>query len=163
MFIAVEFHPMSVHFPIALLLTGFVLDLIGLAFQRKFFQQAGFLLLILGAAGVVTAYLSGEQAEESVEHLPGMHAAVEQHEEFALYTLWLVLLSALFRTVLVILKKYRDFLSIISTLLLSVAIGFVIITAYYGGELVHTKGVHINKSLPDQVNGSHLNDFEEDD
>ena len=59
-------HPMIVHFPIALLIVGFLADAIGLFTKREFFTKAGFYLLILGTLGVVAAYLTGNYAGEGV-------------------------------------------------------------------------------------------------
>ena len=49
-------HPMIVHFPIALLIVGFVSDLLGALIKRDFFSKVGFSLLILGTLGVVAAW-----------------------------------------------------------------------------------------------------------
>ena len=59
MFDLTHLHPMIVHFPIALLIVGFLADAVGLIFKKDFFTKAGFYLLILGTLGVVAAYLSG--------------------------------------------------------------------------------------------------------
>ncbi len=66
MFDTTYLHPMLVHFPIALLIIGFLADLAGLIFKKEFFSKAGFYLLILGTAGVVAAYFTGSAAGEGL-------------------------------------------------------------------------------------------------
>ncbi len=59
-------HPMLIHFPIALLIVGFLTDLTGLIIKREITAQAGFYLLVLGALGTITAFMSGEQAGDGI-------------------------------------------------------------------------------------------------
>ncbi len=46
MFDTSHLHPMIVHFPIALLIIGFLFDLAGVISKKDFFNKAGFYLLI---------------------------------------------------------------------------------------------------------------------
>jgi uncharacterized membrane protein len=59
MFDTTHIHPMIVHFPIALIIVGFLADLIGILLKKEFFSRTGFYLLILGTLGAVTAYITG--------------------------------------------------------------------------------------------------------
>lgn len=49
-------HPMLVHFPIALLILGFLAEVAGLVLKRQFFTDAALLLLVTGALGAVAAF-----------------------------------------------------------------------------------------------------------
>ena len=139
-------HPMIVHFPIALLIVGFLADSIGLIFKEDFFTKAGFYLLILGTLGVVAAYFSGNFAGEGVTEAGALKQALETHENAATLTLWVMVGAALIRIAMVLLKKhvgiYRWFAFIIFFLgVLSIAR-----TGFYGGELVykHATGVQFD-------------------
>ena len=59
---ATHFHAMAVHFPIALLMAGFLSELIVLFIKKTFFRQAAFYLVILGALGSIVSYLAGKVA-----------------------------------------------------------------------------------------------------
>jgi uncharacterized membrane protein len=80
-------HPLTVHFPIALLLVGgagaLVWGLTGRAFARRF----ALVLLALGTVGVVVARQTGEVLEAAVEGDPAAERFLETHEAFANYTL----------------------------------------------------------------------------
>lgn len=97
---------MIVHFPIALLIVGFLSDLIGILTKREFFTQAGFYLLILGAAGVIAAFLSGDQAGSGISEEGVLKQALETHEGAASLTIWIVSIAAVFRLALVFLSFY---------------------------------------------------------
>ncbi|MDZ8119707.1 DUF2231 domain-containing protein [Pontiella agarivorans] len=142
-------HPMIVHFPIALLLVGFMSDLIGLVTRRAFFNHCGFYLLILGTVGVVAAYLSGEYAGDGMPEAGAMGQALELHESAAELTLWLVSGTALVRIAAVLLKKYKGVVKAVALLLFLVGVLSVARTGYYGGELVfkHAAGVQLDLGI----------------
>ena len=136
-------HPMLVHFPIALLILGFVAELVGLALKRKFFTDAAFLLLITGALGAVAAVLSGSFAADGLEEAGTLKQAVETHEGAAELAMWLAIIAGAFRLTLVMAKKYAGSLRYVSAVLFLVAVLAVARAGYYGGELVfkHAAGV----------------------
>ncbi len=139
-------HPMIVHFPIALLIVGFLADLTGLLTKREFFSQAGFFMLILGALGIIAAYLSGENAGDGITEAGALKQALETHEGAATLTIWIVSIAALFRIALVVFKKYKGALKLISLTLFFIGVLAIARTGYYGGELVykHAAGVQLD-------------------
>ena len=64
---ATHLHAMAVHFPIALLITGFLSELASFIFKRSFFRQAAFYLLLLGTLGTIVSYLAGNAAGKGME------------------------------------------------------------------------------------------------
>jgi len=153
---ATHLHAMIVHFPIALLLVGFLFETIGLFSKKTFFQQAGFYLLILAAAGAITAYLTGNAAGEGMEG-GSMGKAIEAHEQAATITLWLTVATALLRSAYEILKNKMLWLKIISFVLFTSAVAGVSYTGYLGGQLVfkHAAGVELS------IGGSDSNQSED--
>jgi len=53
------YHPLIVHFPVALWLTSFLFDLLYLSRGDQFFERASRLLIGLGLLGAVAAVISG--------------------------------------------------------------------------------------------------------
>ncbi len=139
-------HPMIVHFPIALLIVGFVSDLAGLILKKDFFSRTGFYLLILGAIGVVAAYLTGNAAGDGLTEAGTLKQALETHEDAAELTLWIISAAALFRIVLVFLKKYVGVFKWISLIVFLAGVLSIARTGFYGGELVfkNAAGVQFN-------------------
>lgn len=60
MFDTAYLHPMVVHFPIALIIAGFLADTLYLFYKREnWLSKAGFGFMILGTLGACAAYLIG--------------------------------------------------------------------------------------------------------
>ena len=139
-------HPMIVHFPIALLIVGFLSDIIGLLTKRDFFTQAGFYLFTLGALGVIAAFITGGQAGDGIVEEGALKQALETHEEAATLAIWVTSIAAIFRIALFLLKKYSGVLKMVSLALGLLAVMAIARTGYYGGELVykHAAGVQLD-------------------
>jgi uncharacterized membrane protein len=136
-------HPLIVHFPIALLLTSILADLIALFRPESPFKGAAFFLLVLGVIGAVASGVSGHRAAEALAHLPDLQAPVEQHEDLATGTIWLFIFLLLLRLTLLI--KHR-FLALPRTAYLVaslVAGGVLVAAAYSGGRLVFEHGAGV--------------------
>lgn len=142
-------HPMIVHFPIALLIVGFLFDIVGLFSKRESFAQMAFYLLVLGALGVIAAYITGNQAGSGITEEGALKQALETHEEAATLTIWIVSIAAVFRIALVLLKKFKGVLKMVSLALFLLAVIAIARTGFYGGELVykHAAGVQLDLGL----------------
>ncbi len=162
MFDTTHLHPMIVHFPIALLIVGFLSDLIGAFFKKEFFSKAGLYLLILGTAGVIAAYFSGNIAGDGVSEAGALKQALENHEEAAELSLWLMVIVSVVRIGIVVFKKYTGIFKWAAIVLFLVGILSIARTGYYGGELVfkHAAGVQLNLGF--DFNSDNLNNAEED-
>jgi uncharacterized membrane protein len=157
MFDTSHLHPMIVHFPIALLIIGFISDIAGLISKKEFFGKMGFYLLILGTIGVVAAYFSGNFAGEGVEEAGSLEQALETHEHAALLTLWLMTGAALVRIALVWLKKYTGIVRYAAVALFFAGVLSVARTGYYGGELVYKHAAGVQFNIGDSFNSGNDN------
>ncbi|MFA6234113.1 MAG: DUF2231 domain-containing protein [Bacteroidota bacterium] len=146
MFDTSHLHPMIVHFPIALTMVGLLFEILGVAIKKEMFSKAGFILLLLGTAGIVAAYFSGDFAGEGVSEAGALGAALETHESAAILAMWLLIATAVVRTTLVVFKKYNGFLRLLPLTLFLIATAAVARTGYFGGELVykHAAGVQLD-------------------
>lgn len=142
-------HPMIVHFPIALLIVGFLFEIAGAITKRESFTQTAFYLIILGALGVIAAFITGDQAGSGITEEGALKQALENHEDAATLTIWIVSIAAAFRIALVLLKKFKGVLKMVSLALFLIAVLAIARTGYYGGELVykHAAGVQLDLGL----------------
>jgi hypothetical protein len=81
-------HLLITHLPILGSVLGDFVLVHGLWTRTNQTKIAAYNLLIISAIGAGIAYLTGEAAEESVEHIQGVvEATIKTHEEFALFAL----------------------------------------------------------------------------
>jgi len=135
MFSTAHIHPMLVHFPIALIMVGFLAELISLFFKKEAcLSFTGFWLLVTGTLAALAAFLSGSFFTGDMTGAAG--AVKETHELFATVTLCSLILCALFRIYLKTSGKERDIMKWIAFALYAISAISVSITGFYGGSLV---------------------------
>jgi len=76
-----SYHPIIVHFAIALLVVGVIFRWISLTGRAPFTGPAAATLLLLGTVAAYLAVRSGTDAHGPVERIPGVRQAVTEHEE----------------------------------------------------------------------------------
>lgn len=159
---ATHLHAMIVHFPIALIFAGFLSELIALFSKKEFFRQAAFYLLLLGTAGAIAAYFSGDNASEGIEEGP-LEGPMDLHEDAALITLWLSIGVAAFRILVQYFKLNQSWTRVVNVLAFAALIGSVSYTGYLGGQLVYSHGAGVQLVMPDFNAGDGGGGAEDDD
>lgn len=76
-------HPEIVHFVVGLLMVGVAFRIVSLTGRFKFTDHAAAALLLIGVVATVFAVKSGDEAHGPVERIPGVRAAIVEHEEYA--------------------------------------------------------------------------------
>lgn len=145
---ATHLHAMIIHFPIALLLIGFLSELLSLFIKNNFFKNTAFYLLLLGALGAIAAYASGNYAGDGIEEGP-LKIPMELHEQAALISLWLAIITALFSVLIYYFKVQNAKAKWVGILLYALLAVSVARTGYLGGQLVFSHGVGVELALPD--------------
>jgi uncharacterized membrane protein len=132
-----DFHPMIVHFPIALILTGFLADVVFLFFKsEKCLSKAGFYLMVLGALAAIAAWTTGQLFTNE----PGqgeIMSVFEKHETGAIITMILMIIGAVLRIYLVRSKKEETSLKWVVFVIYLLAVGAVSFTGLMGGTMVY--------------------------
>jgi uncharacterized membrane protein len=144
---ATHFHAMVIHFPIALIMAGFLSEIISLFSKKEFFRHASIYLLLLGALGASVAYISGSYAGEGIEEGP-LKIPMELHEQAAGITLWLAIIAALFNVILYFLKYDRRWTKWVFIILITALAGSVTTTGYLGGQLVYKHAAGVQFDIP---------------
>jgi len=129
-------HPLLVHFPIALVIFGFLAELAFLFFKKEIsLSKMGYYLLIVGTLAAIAAWLTGNFFTSEMDGAAGKMR--ETHELFATITLGILLVTSVLRTTLLMLKNENPGLKIIAFVLYGLAAITVGITGYLGGSLVY--------------------------
>ena len=136
MFDTSHLHPMLVHFPIALIVVGFLADFISLIFKKEqCLSKAGLYLMILGTLGAIAAVLTGEFF---TKELAGEAENVQEtHELFASITMYTMIVAILIRFFLIYTKREVSNLKWFVFALYGIGTISVSITGFYGGTLVY--------------------------
>ena len=136
MFDTSQFHPMVVHFPIAIIIIGFLFDLSSLFLTKvKCLSTMGLYLEVIGMLGAIAAFGTGYYFTSQMEGEAGI--LKDQHQLFATLTLIAIILATFFRLLLVYQKKEESYLKYAALSLFLLAFIFVIITGHLGGKLVY--------------------------
>ena len=137
-----DIHTKAVHFPIALLITYSLLEIIGLIFNKKLFTQTAFVVLITGIIAIFIAVLTGNQAFEAYQHWDEASSNIfNSHQFYANITTWYFVFMVVLRMFLVVKKKFNGVIKYLFILFALIGIFFIYKTAEYGGELINKFGV----------------------
>ena len=150
-----NFHPVVVHFPIALTLTAFLLALLCslLKYHRlaNYWSAASHLALWAAALSAVVAVIFGGLAYNSVNHDDAGHVAMLVHRVWAVSTTLFIVVLALWDV-----KKHKltTILPFYFLLLLGFASASVGVTAWLGGEVVYRHGIGVLALPAPEMEGS---------
>lgn len=141
------FHPLSVHFPIALLIVGFLFKLIALKFKSEIWSGGGTVLLVLGTLGAWIAIYTGNLADGIVSRKICDPTVLKDHENFAYTATWFftgALAMDLFKYV----KKsffahQQKIIRTLTILLMFVGTLFLIYVGHLGATLVYQQGAGV--------------------
>lgn len=141
------FHPLSVHFPIALLIIAFFFKLISLKYKREVWITGGTILLALGTLGAWIAVYTGNLADGIVSRKICDPTVLKDHENFAYAVSW-VFTGAL---ALDLLKYFKisfllaksKIINILMVLIMAVGVGLLAYVGHLGATLVYQQGAGV--------------------
>lgn len=91
---ALQLHLLTNHVPIIGTFAALLVVVVGMIRRSDAAISTGLIVYTAMALVAVPAYLSGEEAEERVEHIAGINkGAIHEHEEMAELSLWFTVIS----------------------------------------------------------------------
>ena len=147
-----NWHPIFVHFTVALLSLSSLLYLAGLVLRRPNLLIVARWNLWIGAGITVGTVLAGFYAYNTVAHDGPSHAAMTDHKNWALVTASIFGVLALWS-----LAKHRGAKSVSSgfVVLILLASGLLAVTGYKGGEVVYRHGMGVMRMPEISGDGGH--------
>ena len=133
-------HPMVVHFPIALFICAFGFEILSRIFKKDIFHQTA--LCLYTTAALVSPLVVRTGLWEA-ERLHLNHPILEQHETFALWTMWVSLMSL--PVFWFLYQKNIKAFRILFIACLAAVLVLVSFTANRGGTMVYEYGVAVQK------------------
>ncbi len=148
-------HLLITHLPIFGSILGGLVLAHGLYTKSDQTIIAAYNLFIISSIGAGIAYLTGEAAEETVEHMQGIvEVTISKHEEFALFALISLLILGFISIVGVFLTLKKSpltrILAIVVLFISIVSFGLVARTGYLGGQIRHTEINSSTNSIQDE-------------
>ncbi|HBR15238.1 MAG TPA: hypothetical protein DD723_06830 [Candidatus Omnitrophica bacterium] len=132
------YHPMVVHFPIALFLSAFGFEMMSFVFKKESLHRTAFHLYLLAALAAPLVVQTGLREDEELKiH----HWILERHEHLALWTMGVSLVSLPILGIIYIFKK--EMFRVFFVFCLAALVGLVSVTAYWGGRMVYEYGVGV--------------------
>jgi len=128
---------MIVHFPVALIIVGFIAEVVSLFFKsEKCLSKTGFYLMILGTVAAIAAWVSGQLFTEH-PYDSGFIRLFEKHEKGALITVIVMVIGSLFRIWLIAKKREATRLKWIAFGFYLLGFASVSFTGFIGGKMVY--------------------------
>lgn len=139
---AAHLHLMLNHLPIAGMLFAIPLLLVAWWRNSDSLGRMGMLIVLLSGLITIPTFLTGEPAEEIIEHLPGIsEQMIKIHEETAEKALWFIGAASLGALISLIFAYRNKALSLRAipavTILAICSMGFLAWTNNLGGQISH--------------------------
>ena len=130
-----DVHPLVVHFPIALLLVAFGLEVLGLVLKNGRIAYAAAWNLGLGALGAIAAVITGLRAAGSAAIGASEEGLLQTHKTLALIAMGTAVVLAAWR-----LRSRGEMSRGARVVFLALMLGMAVVLgagAHYGGQLVY--------------------------
>ncbi len=140
----VNIHPLIVHFPIALLSSFLIMELLGKLLKSDKFFVASTWMLYLGAIGAFASVCAGLLAEETIPHGKTVHEILENHKNIGISVLVLSVILSGWRSIHG--KQLSGMASALNLLLAILMVSLLTVGADLGGQMVYKYGVAVSGS-----------------
>ena len=153
---APNIHPVLVHFPIAIILLAVLMDLLNFFLPDKWWDDLKSTILYgIGTVSAIAAYYTGTLAADSVFLPSGAQSVLNEHADWALWTVWFFGIYAVLRILLHWYQK-MDQKTIRIGLFVIVLIGvfFLYETGDHGAEMVFGYGAGTGQLVEQQSTAS---------
>ncbi|PAU94291.1 hypothetical protein CK503_08755 [Aliifodinibius salipaludis] len=153
---APNIHPLLVHFPIAIILLAVLMDLLNSFLPDKWWDDLKTTILYgIGSISAIAAYYSGTLAADSVFLPSGAQSVLNEHADWALWTVWFFGIYALLRILLHWYSKWDQQTIRIGLFVLALpGIFFLYKTSDHGAEMVFGYGAGTGQLVEQQSNTS---------
>ena len=165
---AAHIHLALTHFPIIGTAIGIGILIYGQFSNNSTVKKVALVLFVLMAISTIPVFLTGEEAEESVEHLSGIsESLIEEHEELAEKAIWLMAVLGISSLIsLGALMTDLPFAKTSSTVVLLISIatfGLFAAVGNTGGQIRHSEIRAANGNSQSENGNADTGHYEDDD
>jgi len=134
-----NFHPLLVHYPIALFTSFLLAEFLGVALRNERLRTAASFMLYFGNIMAVFTVAAGYYAAATVDHPEAVHAIMENHEHFGLTILIIATVLSVWR--LFVRRRFSHKAQLAHLGLAFVLCVVLVFGADLGGLMVYKYGV----------------------
>ncbi len=139
-------HPLIVHFPIALLTSFLLMEIMALLFSSDKLHVASSWMLYIGTLGAAATVVAGFMAASTVPHGSAAHAIIASHKSLGLTVLGLSVVLTLWR--MAYKQRLSGMASVLNIILAVIMVGLLTKGADLGGQMVYKYGVGVSSIEP---------------
>jgi uncharacterized membrane protein len=147
-------HPVTIHFPIALLLLATIVKIVALVTKGKnqeFWQKVGDFLLYVGVAGAWLAVYTGDLAEAVVARKICDPLLLKSHESASFNVAWLFTGAAVLQLAVSLhfLQFSQYLLKLLILFIMLVGSGYLVYSSHLGAQVVYEQAGGVNVPASD--------------
>ncbi len=156
---AAQLHLLMNHLPSIGQMVGFAVFLFGVFSKKDLLQKTGAWIILIAALFVIPVNLSGEEAEEFIEDMPGItHSIIHEHEEAAESAFILTLISGAIALGYIVVNRWKPRLNMLFRICLllacSASLLLLINASHKGGMIRHPELINANSG--GQTSSDHI-------
>ncbi|HQW11103.1 MAG TPA: hypothetical protein PK076_01405 [Saprospiraceae bacterium] len=154
---AAHFHLLLTHFPIVGTILAIGIFAYGLFIKNDSIKIVALSIFVLMSLMTIPVYLTGDGAEEAVEHLADVtKSSIDVHEELAEKAIWLMGILGLTSLIgIYAIAKKLSFSKMLSLIILFISLatfGLFARVGYLGGQIRHTEIITNNNNVQSDNN-----------
>jgi len=143
-----SFHPIVVHFPIALLPAAALVDLLTLfSPRRSAVRNTATWLYLAGTAFALLAFVTGRSGVDAMALTPVLEPLVNTHENWAFRTTWFFAFFASLRLAVSYIFRPRPVILLLAFILACGGLAMLVETVEHGTVLVYQHGLGVRALL----------------
>jgi uncharacterized membrane protein len=140
-------HLLITHLPIFASMLGALVLAFGIWKKSEYTKIAAYLIFVLAALAGTVAYLTGEYAEEAVEHIDGVSKErIEEHEDAAAFAFGALLVTGVASLGGIYLTSRKstseNLLALVVLAISVITFSIAARTGYLGGQIRHETEIH---------------------
>jgi len=139
---SVQLHLALTHVPVILSLISLFMLITALILKNTTLIKTSYLLMLTAGITTLPVFFTGEGAEEAIENLPNVSAAIERHEEVAKLAMISIAVAGLAALTALFSFKWKVASNVFKIAVLVLAVvsgGLMAQTAHLGGQIRHTE------------------------
>lgn len=138
-----QMHLAFTHVPVLLSLVGLTMLIVALVKKNSTLTKTSYVIILIAGFGALPVFLTGEGAEQTIEHAPGVsESLIERHEDVASAAMIAIAAAGVLALAALLSFKWFFAARILKPLVLLLAItsgGLMAQTAHLGGQIRHTE------------------------